>query len=131
MPAQPTEEMPRPSRGKKCRPGLLFWPRLPCAGPGRVIPACVNYEQADFGISQPRVLFACFLISCTYNPTYIMYIRHVKGVLWYTGVICPTMNALDGSNKHQQFIETLTKKIHMMRTLSPSHHDTRYLRRLQ
>jgi hypothetical protein len=28
-----------------------------------------------------------------------------------------TVNALDGSNKHQQFIETLTKKIHMMRTL--------------
>jgi hypothetical protein len=25
------------------------------------------------------------------------------------------MNALDGSNKHQQFIETLPKKIHMMR----------------
>jgi hypothetical protein len=24
------------------------------------------------------------------------------------------MNALDGSNKHQQFIEILTKKIHMI-----------------
>jgi hypothetical protein len=27
------------------------------------------------------------------------------------------VNALDGSNKHQHFIETLTKKIHMMHTL--------------
>jgi hypothetical protein len=27
------------------------------------------------------------------------------------------VNALDGSNKHQQFIETLTKKTHIMRTL--------------
>jgi hypothetical protein len=43
----------------------------------------------------------------------------------------PQVNALDGSNKHQQFIEILTKKTHMMRTLSPSHHDRMYLWSLQ
>jgi hypothetical protein len=29
-----------------------------------------------------------------------------------------TLSALDGSNKHQQFIETLAKETHIMRTLS-------------
>jgi hypothetical protein len=42
-----------------------------------------------------------------------------------------TMSALDGSNKHNQFIETLAKETHIMRTLSPSHYGTRCLRRLQ
>jgi hypothetical protein len=29
-----------------------------------------------------------------------------------------TLSALDGSNKHQQFIETLAQKTHIMHTLS-------------
>jgi hypothetical protein len=55
------------------------------------MPAWEYYEQAGFAICRPNLLFNCFLISCTYNPVYTMYVSHIKRVLWYTRVISPTL----------------------------------------
>jgi hypothetical protein len=56
------------------------------------MPAWEYYEQAGFAICRPNLLFNCFLISCTYNLVYTMYVSHIKRVLWYTQGYIPDIS---------------------------------------
>jgi hypothetical protein len=60
-----------PARVSIFRIGLLI------CRPGKLYSGQCTYNPA-------QLLFICFSISCTHNTTYTMYIRHNKGVLWYT-----------------------------------------------
>jgi hypothetical protein len=78
-PAQPGKPLDRPSRVTTMPVQLsftsaqatIFRLREWCSGPGRHNPA-----QA--------AVYLLFRYTCIYNSTYILYISHNKGVLWYT-----------------------------------------------
>jgi hypothetical protein len=53
------------------------------------------YEQAGIAICRPILLFTCFLLVCSYNLPYNIYISHNKGVLWYTRGYIPDISPRD------------------------------------
>jgi hypothetical protein len=71
-------DLPRPSL-EEIRPGLN-------------IPAQGSYNPARALITRPNLAVKCFSISCAHNTTYIMYISHNKGVLWYTRGYIPDIS---------------------------------------
>jgi hypothetical protein len=61
------------------------------------MPAQLYYNPAWASYMPAQAAVKCFLISCTHNTTYITYISHNKGVLWYTRGYIPDKNTSNTS----------------------------------